>query len=99
MIAVIGSFRLPPDRVAEATVMMRQVIAASLLEQGCVDYSYAEDVREPGLFRVTELWETRAALAAHFTTPHMREWAEARDALGFGDRNVTAFSLDEGESL
>ena len=71
MLAVIGSFRFPPDRVAEALPMMQQVIAATLREDGCSAYSYAADVADPGLFRVVELWESRAALKAHFATPHM----------------------------
>ena len=97
MLAVIGSFRFPPDRVAEALPLMQQVIAATLLEPGCNAYSYAADVAEPGLFRVMEMWDSRAALGAHFATPHMRDWAVARAALGFNNREVTAFPLGEGE--
>ena len=55
MLAVIGSFRLPPDRVAEALPLMQQVISATLLEAGCNAYSYAADVAEPGLFRFMEM--------------------------------------------
>ena len=99
MLAVIGSFRFPPDRVAEALPLMQQVIAATLLEPGCNAYSYAADVAEPGLFRVMELWDDRAALETHFATPHMREWSDARDALGFSDRSVTAFPLGASEIL
>jgi len=99
MLAVIGSFRFPADRIAEALPLMQQVIDATLMEPGCTAYSYAADVTEPGLFRVTEIWDSRASLEAHFATPHMIRWAEARVALGFCDRSVTAFPLGKGEVL
>ena len=87
MIVVSGHFRLPPGRTAEARGAIRTVIAASLAEQGCRAYSYAKDVNEPGLFRVHEEWDSRAALEANFAAAPMREWQEARDALGFHDRS------------
>ena len=31
-------------------------------EDGCIDYAYAEDVLEPGLIRVSEVWRDQAAL-------------------------------------
>jgi quinol monooxygenase YgiN len=99
MIAVLGSFRLPPEAVEQARPLMRAVIEATLAEPGCRAYSYAEDVAESGLFRVTELWDSRAALSAHFETPHMREWSEQRAALGFHDRNIVLYEIGAAEEL
>ena len=99
MIAVIGSFRFPLERIGEALSLMQQVIAATLREPGCLAYSYAEDVNEPGLFRVMEKWTDRAALAAHFGTEHMRDWSGARELLGFHDREIMTYALGEREQL
>ena len=78
---------------------MARVIAASLAEPGCHAYSYAEDVLDPGLFRVSEVWETREALAAHFETPHMAQWQAERIELGMMDRDVMAWVAGEPEVL
>lgn len=99
MIAVLGSFRFPVEALDAARPLMRAVLAATLAEPGCRAYSYAEDVAEPGLFRVTELWETRAALSAHFETPHMKQWVEQRAALGFSDRRIAVHEIGPGEEL
>jgi len=99
MILVSGRFRLPRERIEEARAAMAAVIAASLAEAGCRAYSYAEDVTEPGLFRVYEEWDSREALEAHFATAHMREWQAVREALGFHDREVNAFEAVEPTSL
>jgi quinol monooxygenase YgiN len=93
MIRVSGRFRLPLERIEEARPAMAAVIAASLAEPGCRAYAYAEDVIESGLFHVHEEWDSREALEAHFATPHMREWQAAREAVGFHDREVSAFEV------
>jgi quinol monooxygenase YgiN len=99
VIAVLGSFRFPPEALAEARPLMRAVIAATLAEPGCQAYSYAEDIAEPGLFRVTEVWDSRAALSAHFETPHMRAWSEQRVGLGFFDRQIALHEIGVAEKL
>lgn len=92
-VLVAGSFRLPPERVGEARGEMARVIDASLAEPGCRLYAYAEDIAEPGLFRVHEEWDSRAALDAHFATPHMKRWQSEREKLGFSDRRISVYEL------
>ena len=99
MIAMIGSFRFPAETAAQARPLMNAVIAATLAEPGCRAYSYAEDVAEPGLFRVMEQWDSREALSAHFGSPHMRRWSEERAALGFFDRRISLYDIGVAEEL
>ncbi|MEQ8747830.1 putative quinol monooxygenase [Pyruvatibacter sp.] len=47
------------------------MIAASLAEAGCQDYTYARDVTDDKTMRIFELWDDQAALDAHFQEPHM----------------------------
>lgn len=98
-VLVIGSFRLPLMARRAGHEAMARVIAASLAEPGCRAYAYAEDVLDPGLFRVTEEWDSREALAAHFASPHMARWREEREALGMMDREVTAWTASGPEVL
>lgn len=96
MIAVLGSFRFPATALEEARPLMAAVIAATLRETGCRAYTYAEDLVEPGLFRVYELWDSREALTDHFATPHMRDWVEQRARLGFSDRQIMVHEIGPG---
>lgn len=99
MIVVMGQFRLPPENVAAAHEPMARVIAATRAEDGCLAYAYAEDVLEPGLFRISERWESRAHLDAHLAAPHMKTWAEERAALGLFDRQLAIITVGEEETL
>lgn len=99
MIVVTGLFRMPVERRDEAVAAMERVVLATRAEAGCLDYAYAEDVLEPGLFRVNERWESREALSAHFTAPQMKIWREEREALGMTGRVVTAHEISDEEGL
>lgn len=99
MIIVNGSFRLPADRLEEAIPAMKRVIAASLDERGCLAYSYAIDIVDPGLVRVTEAWANGETLARHFETPHMQAWQQEREALGMTDRTMTMHAVKHSTDL
>ena len=99
MIAVIGQVRFPADAPPTLAEAMRRVIDASRAEAGCLLYAYGADLAEPGLYRVSELWESREALDAHFAAPHMRQWQEEREALGMIEREMWVYEVGERKAL
>jgi quinol monooxygenase YgiN len=98
-VVVIGQFRFPPERIEQVRPVMRKVIAATRAEVGCIQYNYAEDALDPGLIRVSEVWEGREHLAAHMQTPHMAEWQRERAALGLTDREINVFEAGQPTAL
>jgi len=98
-VAVIGQFRLPAEAMETAGPMMRQVMEATRAEDGCIEYNYAEDVLDPGLIRVSEVWESRAQLDAHLKTPHMAVWGEERAGLGLTRRALAIYEIASEETF
>ena len=76
-----------------ARPLMRKVMEATRAEAGCTEYNYAEDVLDPGLIRVSEVWDSREQLTAHLATPHMRLWGDERIALGLSGRAITVYDV------
>ncbi len=99
VIVVAGSFRFPKDQVDAALEPMKRMIDASRSEAGCIEYAYAHDVCDPGLFRVYEVWASHQALLEHFASPHMLEWQEEREALGFYERDISAFEAGTRQEI
>lgn len=93
MLLILGTIRVPEDRLDAARPVMRRMVEASRAEQGCVEYSYAQDVLDPGLIHVKELWTDREALDRHFATAHIAQWRAAWPALGIGDRNLRVYEV------
>lgn len=94
-VVVVGQFRFPSDRMDAARPAMRRVMEATRAEAGCIEYNYGEDVLDPGLIRVSEVWESRAQLDAHMQTPHMALWQQERAALGLTGRSIAVFEAGE----
>lgn len=99
MIVIVGTVRVPPGNIAAAKGPMQDMVTASRAEDGCIAYAYSEDLLEPGLVHINELWRDREALAAHFKTPHMATWRAAFPVLGIRDRNLKLFDAGEPEAI
>lgn len=92
-IIIAGTVRVPPENLARFKPHMEAMLAASRAEDGCLVYSYAEDVAEPGLIRVFEAWRDQAAIDAHFQTPHMAAWRAAWPQFGVSDRQLSLYEV------
>lgn len=95
MLLIIGTIRLPADRLAAARPFMRHMVEASRGEEGCLAYDYAEDVLDPGLIHVKELWADQDALDRHFASNHIAQWRAAWPDLGIGDRDLRVYDVGE----
>lgn len=92
-LVIAGTIRVPPENLAAFRPHMLAMLEASRAEDGCLVYSYAEDVAEPGLIRVFEAWRDQAALDAHFTTAHLAAWRAAWPGFGVSDRRLIAYEV------
>ena len=96
---IAGTVRVPPQNVDPFRPHMREMMAASQAEDGCLDYNYAEDVTEPGLIHVFERWRDQGALDAHFRTEHMARWRAAWPSFGVSDRRLFAYEVTSERAL
>jgi quinol monooxygenase YgiN len=99
MLLITGTIRLPPENLSQARPMMRRMVESSLAEPGCVEYAYAEDVLDPGLIHVNELWKDQASLDRHFGLEHLAEWRSSWPTLGIKDRDLWAYEVDEPRGI
>ena len=50
----MGTVRLPAEIVDAARPVMQRMAGASFAEEGCLEYTYAQDMFDPGLIHVKE---------------------------------------------
>ncbi|MGE0047058.1 MAG: putative quinol monooxygenase [Hyphomonadaceae bacterium] len=74
MIAIIGTLRFPPEEAASLKPHLETMVAATRAEPGALYFSLAFDPSEPGLVRVSEIFEDMAALEFHRASAHMKAW-------------------------
>ena len=99
MIIILGTVRLPHDNIARARAAMEAMVMASRAEDGCLSYSFGEDVLDPGLIVVAEAWRDEACLGAHLASVHFAAWRDAGAALGVSDRQLTVYEAVSSKSL
>lgn len=77
MIVVNGIINTSAAAIAELADVLGTMESKSRVEDGCLDYVFSVEVNRPDVLRITEKWESREALAAHFQQPHMAEFRAA----------------------
>lgn len=92
-LVIAGTISVPPDRLEAFRPHMLAMLEASRAEEGCLVYSYAHDVAQPGLIRVFEVWRDQAALDAHFQAQHLAAWRAAWPEFGVSDRRLIAYEV------
>lgn len=98
-ILIAGTVRVPPENVEAFRPHMEAMLTASRTEDGCLAYSYAVDVQDPGLIRVFEAWRDQAAIDAHFQTAHMAAWRAAWPQFGVSDRRLSLYEVASERAL
>lgn len=78
-LALVGSYRLHPDDAPAFAKIARQCVEQTVTRPGCLYFTIAEDVSEPGLFHLSEGWADRAALDEHLASA---DFAEILDQAG-----------------
>jgi quinol monooxygenase YgiN len=92
-VLLAGTVRFDTAKLPAAREAMKEMMRLSRAEDGCIEYVYSEDLIEPGLIHVFEIWRDEEALHGHHTAPHFLAWREQRDTLGMSDRNMSAHTV------
>jgi quinol monooxygenase YgiN len=95
MLLIAGTIRLPSERVSDARFAMKRMVESSRAEDGCNEYCYAEDLFDPGLIHVKEVWRDPLALERHFASDHLAQWRATWPDLGIQDRNLWVYEVGE----
>ncbi|GGH17822.1 Quinol monooxygenase YgiN [Cribrihabitans marinus] len=99
MLIVTGTIELDEDSVAPAREAARVMMEETRREDGCLTYEFAQVIGTETRFRIYEEWRDRAALEAHFATPHMATFRAALAGLNVVSRRLVTISDGRIEPL
>lgn len=81
MLLVQSWVRFAPASMPQFLAIGAKMIAATNAEDGCLHYTFAEDIADPGLVLISERWRDQAAIDAHAKSAHMGEFIAAMGQL------------------
>ena len=102
MIQINGTITLAPGTLANAGDTLdaiKAMVAASRAEDGCIDYTFAQDLTDPDTLIIYERWSDQQALAAHGKSAHMAEFQKVMAANPPVGRDLRIYETDEGKPL
>lgn len=102
MIQINGTIRLAPGTVAakpDVVDAMKAMVAASRAEDGCLTYTFAQDMSDPDVLVIYERWRDREALAAHGASAHMASFRGVMAANPPLGRDLRLYETDDGTPL
>lgn len=99
MIVIQGSVRVNPSQIEEVRDAARAMVTATRAEDGCIAYTFAEDVTDPGLIHIIERWRDQDAITAHGKTPHMAAFGAALGKIKPQGLKVCAYDAAEERVL
>jgi quinol monooxygenase YgiN len=98
-VLVFATLRFPPENIERLRPHLQALVDATRRHDGCIAYDVAEDVFDPGLLRLSEVWPDAAALEAHLHAPHIAPWRAAATELGLTDRTFVSYEAQEPASV
>jgi quinol monooxygenase YgiN len=99
MIVIQGFIRTAPENAAKFREAAAPLIAATKQEAGCIEYAFAEDIGDPGLFHVIERWADDASNAAHGNTAHFATFSAALPTIGLTGIRIARYDTDAEKVL
>jgi quinol monooxygenase YgiN len=88
-----GTVRVPPENLEALRPHAVEMMRATREEDGCRAYAFSEDLGEPGLIHIFEIWRDAEALTAHGASAHMQVWRAAAGQAGLSDRRLATYEI------
>ena len=77
MVIIGGTVEFKTDDQETLFDLIRQMMADSQAEEGCLAYEFSRDLSKPNILHLYEVWETAEALKVHGESAHMAAFKEA----------------------
>jgi quinol monooxygenase YgiN len=102
MIQINGTITLAPGALASAAETLEAIkamVSASRAEDGCLDYTFAQDLTDPDTLIIYERWRDAQALEAHGKSAHMGNFRKVMAANPPVSTDLRMYQTDDGQPL
>lgn len=94
MLLINGWLKLATGEFDKVQAQGEAMVKATNDEAGCLHYAFARDISDPDLIRISERWESEAALAAHSASAHMAEFNKAMGTVKVEGADLWLYSAE-----
>ena len=80
-LTVITKFKAKSGSEEQLYEELRNLVAPTRAEKGCINYDLHRSVEDPGTFMFYENWESRGLWEQHMESPHLQEFSSMQEEL------------------
>lgn len=99
MLIVAGSITAEPGERATFLAAVQTMVAATLEEPGCREYTFSPDPNDDNRIMLYELWDDQEALNGHFASAHMAAWQQISSTLKVASADIKKYIISEVGTL
>lgn len=81
MLTIVVKITVNEDAVAVVKSHMKNLVAETVKEDGCIEYRLHQDNDNPAIFFFYETWSSQEALHKHLESDHIRAYRTATGGL------------------
>ena len=80
-VTVIARIKAKTGEVQRVKEELLKLLAPTRAENGCINFDMHQGATDQSQFLFHENWTSKAALEAHFETPHIKNWLRVAEGL------------------
>ena len=80
-VTVIARIKAKTGQVQRVKEELLKLLAPTRAENGCMNFDMHQGATDQSQFLFHENWTSKAALEAHFETPHIKNWLRVAEGL------------------
>ena len=80
-VTVIARIKAKTGEVQRVKEELLKLLAPTRAENGCMNFDMHQGATDQSQFLFHENWTSKAALEAHFETPHIKNWLRVAEGL------------------
>ena len=92
MLKVIAKMNIAPEEEDAAVELAKELVAATLREEGCISYNFCKELDADDSFAMIETWESQEALDKHMQSEHFTRLLPQLQQHCYGDLTISVYT-------
>ncbi|MDR2035465.1 MAG: antibiotic biosynthesis monooxygenase [Coriobacteriales bacterium] len=93
MLKVVATMQIAPEVKGDVTPLIEKLVAATVQEEGCINYNFCKLTESAEAYAIIETWENAETLDVHGKSAHFTELIPQIAELVIGEIDIAVFEV------
>ena len=92
MIKIVAKTKFREDSIDEVKALVKELVEKSQAEEGNISYSFNQNIQDPSIMTMIEIWQDKAAIDAHNASEHFQRIFPQMGAFAAGKPEIDLYT-------